>query len=202
MRANRNRIEARFDYRLPDGVLTSLYLYLEESSEKRKGEKAYLSKDEEKELLISYIYNNDLFYNPLPFATYLDEGAEQRVFLQPEMGNVIKLNDAIFYVNWSQYFESLLVHNILFPETAYDFNGFVIINDVLYAVVSQAYIESSSPTSIEAVRALMKENGFIVKKNNDYINNELGLIIEDLHEENVLTREDVLFMIDTIIYLK
>ena len=34
----------------------------------------------------------------------------------------------------------------------------------------------------------MKNNGFEVIRNNDYRNPELGIIIEDLHDENVLTR--------------
>jgi hypothetical protein len=48
----------------------------------------------------------------------------------------------------------------------------------------------------------MRENGFYVKKNNDFINEKFGIIIEDLHEENVLTNNDILFFIDTVIYFK
>ena len=48
----------------------------------------------------------------------------------------------------------------------------------------------------------MFSKGFSIKKRNDYIHTELGLIIEDLHEENVLVKDDTLFFIDTVIYLK
>lgn len=34
----------------------------------------------------------------------------------------------------------------------------------------------------------MKYNGFINSRNNDYLHKELGIILEDLHDENVLTR--------------
>lgn len=48
----------------------------------------------------------------------------------------------------------------------------------------------------------MYDNGFVIKKNNDYFHNEIGIIIEDLHEENVLTCNNVLFFVDTVIYIK
>jgi hypothetical protein len=41
---------------------------------------------------------------------------------------------------------------------------------------------------------------FVIKYN-DYYHPELGIIIEDLHDENVLTEEGVLQFIDTIFYL-
>jgi len=46
-------------------------------------------------------------------------------------------------------------------------------------------------------------NGFIKPKSfkNDYINAGLGIILEDLHEENVFTSDGVLFFIDTVFYL-
>ena len=34
-------------------------------------------------------------------------------------------------------------------------------------------------------------------RNNDYIHDELGIIIEDLHDEKVLTQNGLLYFIDT-----
>lgn len=45
------------------------------------------------------------------------------------------------------------------------------------------------------------QNGFENNRNNDYINHELGIILEDLHDENVLTRNEILYFIDTVFYL-
>ena len=39
-------------------------------------------------------------------------------------------------------------------------------------------------------------------KNNDYINEFYGIILEDLHDENMLMRNGVLFFVDTVFYLK
>lgn len=44
-------------------------------------------------------------------------------------------------------------------------------------------------------------NGFINKKNNDYYSKELGIIVEDLHDENVLTNNGILFFVETGFYL-
>jgi len=39
-------------------------------------------------------------------------------------------------------------------------------------------------------------------RNNDYFNPKLGIILEDLHDENVLTNNGILYFIDTVFYLK
>lgn len=68
------------------------------------------------------------------------------------------------------------------------------INGELFAVVQQVYVEVTSITDLKHVKVFMKANGFINNRNNDYINHELGLIIEDLHDENVLTRNNTLYL--------
>ncbi|MBK7635070.1 MAG: hypothetical protein IPJ13_12930 [Saprospiraceae bacterium] len=100
-----------------------------------------------------------------------------------ENKKVIKLNDAIFYVNWTQYFESIIVHNILFKETKYELLGFMVVNELIYSVVSQDYIAPTAKTVVNDIKELLLKKGFSIKKNNDYIHTDLGLIIE--FEENV-----------------
>jgi hypothetical protein len=48
----------------------------------------------------------------------------------------------------------------------------------------------------------MLENAFVNTRNHDYFNSELGIILEDLHDENVLTKDGVLYFIDTVFYMK
>lgn len=48
----------------------------------------------------------------------------------------------------------------------------------------------------------MYSNGFLNTKNNDYFNPDLGIILEDLHDENVLTENGILKFIDTVFYIK
>jgi hypothetical protein len=196
-----DRIKARFECDIEDNLILHMYTYL--INEKVNAHSSdYIEKNTEAKMLSLYIETNNLFFNELRFSIYLDEGAEQKVFFNDEKSKVIKLNDAIFYVNWTQYFESLIVHNILYPETKYELLGFVKINEILYSAISQDYIEPTEKTNIEQVREYMMSKGFTIKKKNDYVHADLGMIIEDLHEENVLVKDGTLFFIDTVIYLK
>ena len=72
---------------------------------------------------------------------------------------------------------------------------------MLYAVVQQNYVSITTPTDLNEVKQFMKSNGFVNNRNNDYINSELGIILEDLHDENVLTQNGILYFIDTVFYL-
>ena len=74
--------------------------------------------------------------------------------------------------------------------------------EILYAVVQQNYVLITSNTDLSKVKTFLTLNGFENNRNNDYYNSELGIILEDLHDENVLTRNDVLYFIDTVFYLK
>jgi hypothetical protein len=198
-----SKIVQRFGGAAREGLITETFRFLERSTrDSGMAEGSYQTKERETEDIIDYCNEHKLWFDLNLFSVYLDEGAEQKVFILDEQKKVIKLNDAIFYVNWTQYLESLIIHNLLFSPTSYELKGFIRINDILYAVVEQDYIESSEQTSLENIRNKMFENGFVIKKKNDFIHNELGLIIEDLHEENVLTFKGILFFIDTVIYLK
>jgi len=123
------------------------------------------------------------------------------VYLNGEK-EVLKLSDSIYYASWLDYFYNLLLHNYFFPDTAYQLKGFYRDNGTLYAVVRQDYIKADAPTSLENVRAFMEMNGFECIRNNDYRNPQLGIILEDLHDENVLTRDGSLFFIDTVFYIE
>lgn len=186
-----------------ESLITKSLHYLERSQRNHpKAQTGYQSKETEARILEEFIESEKIWYNFHEFSLYLDEGAEQRVFMDENRGKVIKMNDAIFYVNWSQYFESILIHNLLFPTTKYTLCGFLKLNSVLYSIIDQDYIKSTQNTSILDIQKIMIQNGFTIKKRNDYVHHEYGLIIEDLHEENVLTKDGVLFFIDTVIYLK
>jgi hypothetical protein len=186
-----------------DSLIEKTYRYLERSKgDSGMVEEAFISKETETEQLINFANENGLWYETPPFAIYLDEGAEQKVFYSQDRNKVIKFNDGIFYVNWSQYLESLIIHNQFFKNTRYDLIGFLKINNDLYFVVEQDYIQPTEPTQLSQVRELMLKNGFTVKRNNDYINDDLGIIIEDLHDENVIMSNGVFFFLDTVIYFK
>ncbi len=156
-------------------------------------------KKQETKRLESYISSKNSWID-IDLTQYVSEGAEQRVYLK-DTENVIKLNDSIYYNSWKDYFYNLLLHNYFFPDTAYDLIGFTKDNEILYAVVQQSYVSITSNTDLNQVKEFLTLNGFENNRNNDYINPELGIILEDLHDENVLTRNEVLYFIDTVFYL-
>jgi hypothetical protein len=80
-------------------------------------------------------------------------------------------------------------------------NGFYAEAENLFAVVNQPYVKANEKTDLQKVKEFMLANGFSNNRNNDYINRELGIIIEDLHDENVLTENGVLRFIDTVFYM-
>jgi hypothetical protein len=157
-------------------------------------------KEEETKSLIQFAEDNKLWVENINIDLYVSEGAEQKVFLK-DGTSVLKLNDAIYYASWIDYFHNLLLNNLFFPDTAYQLLGFYKESSILYAVVEQPFVKANEKTDLNIVKAFLENNGFINKKNHDYYNEELGLILEDLHDENVLTQDGMLYFIDTVFYI-
>lgn len=164
-------------------------------------EEKHQNKAKEKEKLISFATQNNLFLDSILPQNYISEGAEQKVYMK-DAQSVIKLNDAIYYASWEDYFHNLLLHNYFFTDTAYHFLGFYILDNDLFAVVRQNFIKADCLTNLDQVKVFLKANGFFNTKNNDYFQPELGVILEDLHDENVLTNKGILYFIDTVFYVK
>ncbi len=163
-------------------------------------EKKQQNKKQEEEKLIAWIEDNNFWCSEIDFTKFVSEGAEQKVYLNSDE-DVIKLNDSIYYEFWLDYFYNLLLNNYFFPDTAYELLGFCFKDDVLYAVVKQKYVKATEHTNLENVKSFMLNNGFKLIRNNDYINEDLGIILEDLHDENVLTSNGILAFIDTVFYI-
>jgi hypothetical protein len=158
-------------------------------------------KREETESLKEYIEKHKLWIKDIDLDNYVSEGAEQKVYLKNSR-SVIKLNDAIYYLSWIDYFVNLLLNNYFFPDTAYNLLGFYENKTTVYAVVEQSFVNATEKTDLNFVEQFMNSNGFQKIRNNDYFNPELGIILEDLHDENVLTNNGILYFIDTVFYLK
>lgn len=164
-----------------------------------KGSKQY--KEQEAQRLRHYISENNLWIsNPDP-SSFLDEGCEQKTYLL-DRENVVKVNDSIFFSTWEDYFNNLLLHNYFFPDTPYELLGFTENESKLFAIVKQPYIKANQKTDLDQVKQFMADNGFVNTKEENYENKELGLILEDLHSENVLTKDGILYFIDTVFYVK
>jgi Serine/Threonine/Tyrosine Kinase found in polyvalent proteins len=130
--------------------------------------------------------------------TFLSEGGESKVFLTKQGTHVIKMNDAVYYNTWLDFLNSILLHNLFFPETAYELLGFSELEGELYALLKQAYIIAQEITDLDALKNFMHHNGFQNTRGYDYYSANYGICIEDLHDENVLTQAGIFFFIDTV----
>ncbi|MCX6173045.1 MAG: hypothetical protein NT048_09455 [Flavobacterium sp.] len=159
-------------------------------------------KQEETKSIIEYCNQNNLWANDkVNFDLFVSEGAEQKVYIKNEK-TVYKLNDSIYYSSWQDYFINLLLNNYFFPETSYTLVGFCFVDEILFALVEQPFVKANQPTDLHKVKEFMTANGFENTRNHDYYHPELGIILEDLHDENVLTQEGILYFIDTVFYSK
>ena len=158
----------------------------------------HIKKQEEKHL-IDFANQNSLWLD-VNIKDFISSGAEQLVYLKDKK-YVIKLNDSIYYSTWEDYFNNLLLNNFFFPDTAYKLVGFYKNEKAFFAVVEQVFILATEKVVLQNVKNFLENSRFINKKNNDYFNPELGIILEDLHDENVLCQEGILKFIDTVFYL-
>ena len=113
-------------------------------------------KKEQSEFLKQYSTKNNLWIQNLPNENhFLAKGGEARIYLDSDNRSVIKLNDAVYYATWLEFFNSVVIHNLLFKETAYTFIGFIEKSNSLKAVLRQPFITSTGPIDLSDVRKLL-----------------------------------------------
>jgi hypothetical protein len=122
------------------------------------------------------------------------------VFLSKDGTHVIKKNDADYYSTWLDFLNSFCVHNLPFPETSYELIGFIF-SDELFAVLKQNFIVSNEDVDLDQVEIILNTNGFEKVEKLDYYNQEFGIRLEDIHDENVIKQNGVYLFIDTVFYL-
>jgi len=163
-------------------------------------EEKHQKRSEETKSLIEFARDNNLFVENINESEYISEGAEQKVYIKDNQ-YVIKLNDAVYYASWEDYFYNLLLHNYFFSDTAYQLLGFFNNGERFFAVVKQRFIKADALTDLSKVKVFLANNGFKNTRNHDYYNPELGIILEDLHDENVLSQNNLLYFIDTVFFI-
>lgn len=94
------------------------------------------------------------------------------VYLNGDRKSALMLNDSVYDATWLEFIDRLVIHNLLFAETAYSCQGFIEKEGVLYAV--QDYVKADGAANIEGIREVLDYNGF---KNLDSIN-KCNLLVE------------------------
>jgi hypothetical protein len=125
------------------------------------------------------------------------------VYLSNEGRTVIKVNEGRYHGTWLDYFNRLILHSLLFPSTKYTTIGFTTINNSLAVITEQTFAILDRGALRDKVESYLNEHHFVRMKNDDYYNADLGIILEDLHDENVFIDEQGnLLFIDPVIYLE
>jgi len=195
-----NIISGKSQVRHGDAIQTIARYIRGSQSTSQSVEQSKQIKSEEATFIRRFCDENDFWINTIDLKSFISSGAEQKVYLKNQH-QVIKLNDSIYYETWQDYLNNLLLNNYFFPDTAYLLMGFYLIDTTLFAVVEQQFAKSDKETNLEKVKEFLFINGFEKTRNNDYYHPNLGIILEDLHDENVLTFQENLFFIDTVFYL-
>jgi hypothetical protein len=169
---------------------------------KRDFERFSAIKKEQAESLTKFIGRTNRWLESISQENrFLTVGGEAEVYFFQEEGYVSKVNDAVYYSTWLDFFTSVLIHNLLFEDTSYELKGFIQSDLSLKAVLKQKFIPSDAPVDIVEVKNFLEFNGFSNTRRNDYFNKELCLILEDIHDENVIMNSGNIFFIDTVFYI-
>ncbi len=133
------------------------------------------------------------------------EGGEHQVFSRANIA--YKRNNLAFHTSYLEYFERVLLHNWLFPDTAYTFLGLMWVPEnneppQLRPVVSQLAFQAVRGADRSEVEAEMNRLGFTRRYEDNYVSTNLSLFVDDLHDQNVLVDADGdLLIFDPVIYV-
>ncbi len=109
----------------------------------------------------------------------------------------------VYHYTWLDYFNRILLHKFIFPSTRYSVVGFTEENGAFAAITRQPFTTFEKGASRKITEEYLLQQGFKRIKNDDYYNASSGVILEDLHDENIF--EDgvgnILF-IDPVIYFE
>ena len=127
---------------------------------------------------------------------------ENEVYYDEESHRWMKRNNMFMHSTYLEFFHRLALHNYLFPEAPVRLEGFVINEDELMPVFSQPHVQADRGATLAEVVKYMSKLGFKQRRGPDFYNPNTGVLVEDLHDENVLVSPDGhLYIVDPIIFL-
>lgn len=126
-------------------------------------------------------------------------GQENDVYLRGE--RAWKRNNLSYHLSYADFFDRLVLHNVLFPGAQLQLEGMIQVAGQLWPVMSQAAVRAKRGARRDEVEPFMHRLGFTRTRGEDYRHPE-GILVEDLHDENVfIDLDDNLVVIDPVIYL-
>lgn len=128
------------------------------------------------------------------------EGGEHQVYQAG--GWFYKRNNMAYHSGYLEYLHRVVLHNYLFAETAICFEGLMWYDDLLQPVISQKALAGVRGATRDEVEHEMLLRGFVRRFADNYYNPTLNVLVEDLHDENVLVDADGdLLIFDPVIHI-
>ena len=126
----------------------------------------------------------------------LPSGMENDVYLSADGKSVYKVNNLMTSRSIMRLFDRLLLHNAIFPQTAYELQGFTGFgNGSIYPILKQDYIVYDREATPIEIDTYMSAIGFDKVGEAKYVNGTIE--VSDLHPRNVLRDVDGdMFVID------
>jgi hypothetical protein len=118
-----------------------------------------------------------------------EQGSESFVFAGSETRYVYKVtNGGPWATTWTEFFQRIAAHNLLFPDTRYEVVGFTESDIDFGVILKQPLIDYLDGVSDPEVlkQEMLKLSYTEGKKSGQWINEEEGIILSDLHEGNVI----------------
>ena len=182
---------------------------LEEAERKRKGQKTlthHEREDLEKQTAFDYAKANGLWVDNLySLGKSTEVGGYENTLALDEQDNIIYKANNLFNSGFliSNLFKQLTIHNILFPETKYDFVGFTGFdngqNRIPYVevIIRQDFVKNAvQATSLEIENFMLSLN--FNKINATTFSNQ-KYTVSDLHPRNVLKDPNgIIYVVDNI----
>jgi len=128
-------------------------------------------------------------------------GTEHQV-LFGDKDRIEKRFTATYNDTWKNYLDRILLHNILFKDSAVKLEGFQEVPEItqdrngqewspgLYAKISQPYAEGQQVDLIKDLKPYMESLGFVSNGPMNYYHPEYGVHVSDLHPGNAYVETD------------
>lgn len=136
------------------------------------------------------------FCNISSLGTPLPSGVENDVYLSANGNFVYKVNNLMTSRSIIRLFDRLILHNTIFPQTAYELQGFTGFgNGSVYPVLRQNFIVYDREATPIEIDTYMSALGFEKIEATKYVRDKIE--VSDLHPRNVLKDVDGdIFVVD------
>lgn len=159
----------------------------------------FIGKKLENDAIIEYAKSNNLWVDDY-ISIYGNKahayGVESDVYLSRDGKSVYKINNGIQHGTWLDFFNRIIAHNIYFPETKYEIVGYTQKDNKLAIILKQDVVEIIEAATDAQLEKDLTESLFIYNSRNNVKDVINGVILRDLHKENVVinNKGDVLYL--------